>query len=145
MSKTIKITKQAGEIHNRDYILERINAALNLLSNGEHILTLKKDVKHRSLPQNALLWMWIECISRETGEDKMAIHDYLCTRFLRRTVTVNGKESTVISGTSKLNKEQFTNFLDKVHAEFASEYGIRLPWPEDLHFEDFINEYERYL
>jgi len=145
MSKTIKITKQAGEIQCRDYILEKINAALNLLANGEYTVRIDKTVKHRSIPQNKLFWMWIKCIEDETRQPNGDIHDYFCTKFLRRIATVNGKETTVVGGTSQLNKEQFTDFLNNVHAECATEMGIILPLPEDLHFAEFMNEYERYI
>ena len=145
MSKTIKITKQAGEVLFRDYILEKINAALNLLPNGQHVITIKKDVKRRSLDQNSLAWLYFTCIERETGQNKQDVHDYYCTKFLKRSAVVGSREVTVVGGTSKLNTLQFSDFIDKVIADAATEFGICLPDPNSLHFEDFINEYEGYL
>ena len=43
--------------------------------------------------------------------------------------------------TSGLTTEQMTEFLNKVQADAASEYGITLPNPEDLYFEMWAEQY----
>jgi len=55
---------------------------------------------------------------------------------------VNGKEVTVIGGTSKLNTLQMTDFMNKVKADAAIEFGITLPLPEDRYYSEFVNEYK---
>ena len=140
--KEIKFTKQSGEIQYRDYLYSRLDSALKTLSNGEYTLSIKKNVKRRSLDQNALSWMWYTCIERETGSDRNDVHAYYCEKFLKRPITINGIERIVTGGTSKLNSAEMADFLNKVQADAAQEFGIVLPSPEDLYFNEFRNEYE---
>ena len=151
MTKTINITKEGGIVLYSDYIHETLDNALKTVENGKYTLSLKKDVKPRSLKQNKWLWLIMTCLESgsETGSDRWDFHDYYCTKFLRRRIEVNGKETTVIFGTSKLNTEKFNEFMEKIYADVATEYGIILPHPEDLEdarrWEAFENEYDRYL
>ena len=145
MSKTIKFAKKDGEIQYGGSLLNQVNAALNTIANGDYILSIKREIKKRTLDQNALMWLWFTCIEIETGTHKQIVHDYYCTHFLRKTTSINGRDKVIISGTSKLNTVQFTDFLNKVQADAASEFGIRLPLPEDLNFEHFREYYERYI
>ena len=145
MTKSIKFSKQNGEVLFKSYLYERLQSALNVLANGNYNLSIKKEVKRRSLPQNALMWMWYEHLSRETGQNRNDIHDYFCAKFLSRQVEINGKVETFTKGTSKLNAEQFNDFLNKVHAECATEFGTTLPNPEDKNFQDFCDYYEKFL
>ena len=145
MNKSIKFTKKDGEVQYKEHVLNQIDAVFSTLANGAYIIHTKKEVKGRTINQNALMWLWFTCIEIETGTDKNDVHDYYCTRFIRRKTTVNGSDRIVISGTSKLNTVHFTDFLNKVQADAASEFGIKLPLPEDLYFEQFKEYYERYL
>ena len=145
MNKSIKFTKKDGEVQYKEHVLNQIDAVFSTLANGAYIIHAKKEVKRRTINQNALMWLWFTCIEIETGTDKNDVHDYYCTRFIRRKTTVNGSDRIVISGTSKLNTVHFTDFLNKVQADAASEFGIKLPLPEDLYFEQFKEYYERYL
>ena len=70
------------------------------------------------------------------------MHDYYCSLFLRRTAVINGKETVVAGSTSRLNTLQMTDFLNKVKADAATELGISLPLPDDLYYQEFINEYK---
>jgi hypothetical protein len=144
MAKTIRFIKKDGEIMHRQNVLNGLENAFNTIANGAYILTVKKEANKRSLDQNSLVWLWFTCIERETGTDKNDIHDYYCSKFLHREVNIHGKRM-VIGGTSKLNTAQFADFLNKVQADAASEFGIRLPSPDDLRFEEFKNEYSQYL
>ena len=145
MSKIIRFSKKDGEVQYKDYMLRNLENALGIITNGNYLLSIKKEVKKRTLDQNSLMWLWFACIEHETGTNKNDIHDYYCMLFLRRTASINGEDRVIISGTSKLNTAQFTDFLNKVQADAASEFGIKLPLPEDLHFEEFKNEYGRYV
>ena len=145
MTKTIKITKKDGEILHKEYVLNSIENTFMMLANGSYTIVFKKDVMQRTDDQNKLFWLWAKCIENETGQIKEDIHDYYCTMFLRRQMIINGIEKTVIGGTSKLNTAQFANFLKKIQADAAAEFGITLPDPDDLHFEQFKEYYEKYL
>jgi hypothetical protein len=145
MTRSIPITKKDGTILNLDAALNRLAGMLSLLRNGQYVLTLTRQEKKRTLAENRLFWLWMACIEHETGTPKEDCHDYYCSLFLRRHVTVNGDEKEVTGGTSKLNTVQFTDFLNKIQADAATEFGIKLPDPDDLHFEAFRQEYERYI
>ena len=88
------------------------------------------------------MWLWFTCIEQETGTDKQDIHDYYCNMFLLRTAYFKGKEKVIAGSTSKLNTLQMTDFLNKVKADAASEFGIYLPLPEDRYYQEFVNEYK---
>ncbi len=111
------------------------------LPNGTYELNINRKIEPRTLPQNALMWMWFACIERETGTDKNDVHDYYCKKFLRRRICMNGEVDEVSGSTSKLNTLQMKVFLDKVQADAAAEFGINLPLPADKYYNDFINEY----
>lgn len=145
MSKTLQIVKQKGEILNKEFVLKRLDNMFNLLMNGEHILTITKQVKKRTLDQNRLMWLWFACIENETGTAKEDIHDYYCLKFLFRNTVINGVEQTIASGTSKLSTVSMKDFLDKVQADAASEFGITLPNPEDLYWQEFENHYKHLI
>ncbi len=105
-------------------------------------VTLHRD--RRSLSQNSLYWLWLNCISAETGNDVDALHDYFKGRFLSRKVEIFGDECSVGTSTTKLNTAEFTAFLDKVQ-QFAAGEGIILPNPEDLYFEQFYQQYKDFI
>ena len=113
-----------------------------LLRNGKYTVTITRFREPRSLDQNALMWMWYDCISRETGTPMQDVHDYYCAKFLRKQIDWNGTNRTIVEGTSKLTKDRMTEFLNNVQADAQSEFGIRLPLPEDQYFEEFYQTYK---
>lgn len=134
-----RFVKEQGVIR---WLDQPIGLMFDLVSNGEYTLEIKKKVKKRTVDQNALMWMWFTCIEEDTGTLKQDVHDYYCKKFLRRIVVINGKEEVVVRSTSKLNTAEMTAFLNKVQADAASEFGIRLPSPDDQFFNAFTNRYE---
>ena len=138
MAKEITITKSSSGV---EYSMP-LEYVISQLKNGKYKLTIQKHAEKRTVSQNGLFWMWMACIEQQTGTDKQDVHDYYCVRFLRREAVINDKSTVVIGGTSKLNTLQMTNFMDKVKADAATEFGIMLPLPEDKYYEQFINEYK---
>ena len=98
----------------------------------------------RSIPQNSLYWLWLGCISCETGNETEDLHNYFKDRFLSRKVEIFGDEYNTGTSTKKLNTAEFTAFLDKVQ-QFAAGEGIILPNPEDLYFEQFYQQYKDFI
>jgi hypothetical protein len=98
----------------------------------------------RSIPQNSLYWLWLGCISCETGNEVEDLHGYFKDRFLSRKVEIFGDEYNTGTSTKKLNTAEFTAFLDKVQ-QFAAGEGIILPNPEDLYFEQFYEQYKNFI
>lgn len=143
MNRTITITKRRGTVLDLDGVHRWLDSVLGTMPNGVRVLSLGKQERRRSSDQNRLMWMWFNCIEEETGTDKQDIHDYYCKKFLSHTVTINGKSELVATGTSGLNTETMTYFLNRVQADAASELGIRLPSPEDeawAEFEEYYNK-----
>lgn len=134
---TFSFTKNGGQVtYSRDPA-----SVLQTLLNGRYTVTIRREREPRSLDQNSLMWMWFACISRETGTPQQDVHDYYCAKFLRRRIEWNGTERTVVEGTSGLSKERMTEFLDQVQADAQTEFGIRLPLPEDQFFDEFYESY----
>lgn len=127
----IMFEKVAGEFDRSalDKMEAFLNTNLPLLPNGKYELKIERVVNKRTTPQNRLMWKWFGLIASElsslSGHDITAqdAHDAFCLKFLPKD-TIMGK---VGGETKKLNKEQMTEFLDKVQAYMASEYGITLP------------------
>lgn len=117
-------------------------AIFSLLKNGRYTVTVVPEKKPRSLDQNALMWLWFTCISDETGTPIQVVHDYYCSKFLRRLITWNRTTRTIVEGTSKLSKERMSVFMNNVQADALSEFGIRLPLPEDKYYEEFCQTYK---
>lgn len=139
------IYKDNGEIKNIENITRWLETKLSLLGNGNYTLSIKKAIKGRTIIQNNLMWMWFECIAQETGNTKEDIHDYYCSKFLKRYIEINGEIVETVGGTSNLDTVAMTNFLNLVQADAASEFGISLPTPDDYRFEQFSDIYKRYI
>jgi hypothetical protein len=137
MAQTVILRKEQG----RMIFDKELSYVFSLLKNGTYSIEIKSTKERRTVSQNALMWMWFACIERETGTPKQDVHDYYCRQFLRRQITWNDDTITVIGETKKLNTQQMTEFLNKVQADVATEFGITLPKPEDRFFNDFYSQF----
>jgi hypothetical protein len=137
MAKVVTMKKE-GERLTFDQELPYV---FSLLANGTYSITIKRASEKRSIPQNDLMWMWFECIERETGTPKDDIYMYYCKRFLCKVIEVGGHQEKIYNTTSKLTKDEMTEFLNKVQADAATELGITLPLPEDRFFEQFYAQF----
>lgn len=134
---TTQLIKKDGKVsmeQSLDYLCSK-------LTNGIYELTIKRKTEPRTVAQNSLMWMWMECISQETGQPKQDVYDYYCTMFLARPVTINGRTVMVKGSSSSLTTAQMTRFLNLIQADAASELGITLPLPDDRFYGEFIQEY----
>lgn len=138
MSQTAVLIKENGEVR----MNKTFDFMCSQLRNGRYRLTIERYTEPRTLSQNALMWLWFTCIEQETGTPKQDFHDYYCKLFLSRTAVIKGKETVIAGSTSRLNTLQMTEFLNKVKADAATEFGIMLPLPADRFYQEFINEYK---
>lgn len=111
------------------------------LRNGTYTITIKRASEKRSINQNDLMWMWFACIERETGQPKQDVHDYYCKKFLCRVIEWRGEQVVVVGRTKDMLKEQMSEFMTKIQADAAAEFGIQLPTPEDRYFESFYQQF----
>ena len=137
MAKTIILQKKDGRLA---FDLEPAYV-FDTLANGTYTITIKRANEKRSIAQNDLMWMWLSCIERETGTPKDDIYMYYCKKFLMKTIQVGDKLERIYNTSSKLNKEQMTAFLNRIKDDALTEFGIRLPEPQDRYFEQFYAQF----
>ena len=144
--KQIEFAKINGEIADMGAIHAWLDKSVKWLTNGRHTLEIKRSVKKRSLAQNKLMWLWFACIESETGHYAQDIHDYYCFKFLPKEIAdlKTGEMVRVGGHTSTLTSEAFTDFLNKVQADAATELGITLPTPDDLAWAEFEQQFKEY-
>lgn len=133
--KKVTIRKEDGQVRvdtNLDYLF-------STLRNGVYTLTIKRASEKRTVAQNDLMWMWFACIENETGTAKEDVYNHYCKKFLSKPDPMG--EGFINDTSSRLNTKQMTDFMKKIQADAASEFGITLPVPEDRYFEDFYLQY----
>jgi hypothetical protein len=109
------------------------------------VFELKRLVVKRSLSQNALYWMWLSCISDETGNDKDNLHDYYRESFMpKKEVLVFSETRMKPKSTTELDTSEFTVYLEKIRIH-AAEWNVILPLPVDKNFEEFYAKYQGYI
>jgi len=116
----------------------------SLLRNGKYTVKIVRKTEPRSIPQNSLMWMWFKCMEEATGQSKDDFHDYYKRKFLTRQIAIKGRWVDVVGDTKTLNTLQFSEFLEKIKADAAIDFGIMLPLPEDRMYRDFISEYKNH-
>ena len=136
--KQATLTKQGGRVS----VDTDLDALFSTLRNGVYTITIKRKQEQRSIAQNDLMWLWLTCIERETGTPKDDAYLYYCKKFLLKRIWVGDKTTLVYTTSSKLNTAQMTEFLNHIQADAASELGITLPTPDDLHWEAFFQQYK---
>lgn len=117
------------------------NLMCSLIRNGEYTVKIVRKTQPRTVSQNSLMWMWYKCMEESTGQPKEDFHDYYKAKYLQRQVQIGRRVVTVVGSTTDLNTLQMTNYLEKVKADAATEFGIMLPLPEDRNYQTFISEY----
>ena len=137
MAQQIILTKKDGRL-----VFDQEPAAVfEFLSNGQYVITIKRMNTKRSIAQNDLMWMWFQCIARETGTSKDDIYMYYCKKFLIKTIRVGERLERIYNTSSKLNTQQMTEFLNNIQSDAREELGITLPRPEDRFFEAFYQQF----
>lgn len=139
----MKFEKRNGEIIRKENLIREIESKLMTIRNGKYKVSIQRDVQKRTVNQNALMWMWFTCLEKETGQSKDDFHEYYCRKFLKKLSPIDGQ--MVVGGTSKLDTVAFTDFLNKVQSDASIEFGVTLPTPDDLYWEEFENYYKRFI
>lgn len=122
---------------------ERVKRTIDGLKDGVRFdIRISRFRPRRSIAQNKLYWLWVGCLHEETGNDRDTIHDALKTKFLGTdAIEVLGVRMERPRSSRTLTTAAFTDYLDKVQAWAASEFGIRLPQPGDAGWEEFFERY----
>ena len=116
------------------------------ISRRQYNVRVAKKAETRTLSQNRLYYLWLNCISAETGNEVELLHEYCKQKFLGvQHRVIYGEEVARPLTTTDLNTEQFKAYLDKIQEWANVEQGIILPNPEDLYWEQFLEKYKNYL
>jgi len=122
----------------RNMVIAQIQR-LDLSKNYSVEVTQKRKI--RSISQNNLYWLWLTCIEFETGNNRYYMHDYYKEVFIiPEVIEVRGIKIERRTTTDK-DTLIFKNFLDRVQIDASTEWGIKLPLPEDQYWSDFYNFY----
>lgn len=145
--KTTEFSKIKGEIANVSALHAWLDKSIKYLQNGLYTIKIVGKSRNRSVAQNRLMWLWFACIEQETGQEAMDVHDYYTLKYLSREIVDlrTGLLVRVGGHTSTLTSEAFTDFLNKVQADAATELGITLPIPEEEGFEEFEETYKQFV
>ena len=136
MAKTIKYTKVLGRVPAN--LLSSIEKLVNESTDGEHVISLGKP--KRSVNHNALMWMWFRCLADDTNSTAWEFYQYYCERFIKERCTY--KDGKFSGGTSTLKSNEFSDLLNRIQADAASEFRNILPIPEDIQWEEFYNQFK---
>jgi hypothetical protein len=111
-----------------DYNLARFSQWLKERE-GKRI-RIEQLISSRTTLQNNYYWLYLGVIERETGNNANDLHEYFKRKFLVpefKKVVIKGKpvEYKCPKSTTKLNKIEFGDYLDKI----CSETDVPLPDP----------------
>jgi hypothetical protein len=93
------------------------------------VVDIDLEKSRRSLSQNAFMWVYLEIIANETGNNAEDLHRLFKGLFLpKRELEFRGKKYMMSGSTTELNKGEMTIYLDKISAET----GVPIPDPKLL-------------
>jgi hypothetical protein len=119
-----------------DEVKQRAIEAITALS-GVYDIEISEHKKSRSVAQNRLMWMWLNLMAKETGNEPDDLHTLFKIKFLgTETKTVYGTTMEIPQSTTKLTTKEFTGYLDRIEA-LATDIGIRLPHPATIYEEAY--------
>ena len=113
------------------------------LPDQQYIVTIEKKKVKRTVPQNKLYWLWINCIAKETGNEANDLHDYFGDKWLPKDQVqmFNNELHVRQRSTTQLTTVQFKEYLDKIQMFASAELGLILPNPEDKFFDEMMDHY----
>ena len=106
-----------------------------------HTVEVLKKNANRSISQNSLYWLWLACISHETGNERQDLHEFFKTKYMVPEVKNVFGINVDIRTTTDKNTTQFKYYLDKVQIFASTELSITLPLPEDKYWQEFFEYY----
>lgn len=145
----IHIKKENGHVTDG----RTLDQCCGFLPNGDYVATIEpraqwEKKRPRTLSQNALLWIWFQDIANffnvtygDSQWNKQNVHDLFCEMFKTIEILPNGQIISKWVETSKLNKKQMTDFMNKVQEYMATEHGANVPLPDDDKYKDFQSIY----
>lgn len=126
---------------------QAVKEYIDRLADGKNFdISIVLHRERRTIDQNRLLFLWINCISGETGQDKDDLHTYFKHKFLQPDfIRVFGQQIYITPTTTTLDTKQFTDYLNNIQIFAAAELGITLPNPEDAIWAQFYETYNKHI
>ncbi len=113
-------------------------SAISELSDGQYVIDIQEAKKKRSNDQNRLFHWWCRIIAEDTGASVNDVKDYFKTKFLMRPNPMGS--GFIVGSTSTLKKADFATFLEEIHAEASTEFGIYLPSEADRAYDEYFGK-----
>lgn len=97
-------------------------------------IIVKRYIKPRSLSQNNYYWMGIGMVADFLGVSPDELHESMKYKFLRKEVVIEstGEVLYFIGSSSKLNAQEFDEFVTKVWAFCATDLDFHIPPPNTM-------------
>lgn len=139
------VHKSSGSVNDQRTVAQ----LLQFVPNGEYVITVETKQQWnrrqgRTNDQNALMWAYFrdaaKVLNDYTGDtywDSRRLHDYLCNMWRVDDITPEGEVWSKPMRTSQLSKAKMTEFLQRVQAWLATEYGCDVPLPDDDNYDEF--------
>jgi hypothetical protein len=137
---TLTATVREGKLEISDKAKAEMRQALAAWKDGPVIVEVSRRVARRSAEQNA--YWWAVCVDRvhqklkDQGWTPEDVHDYakaICLDKADAARGINGKllgEDYVIGGsTAKLNKLEFSEFVERWRQHAAEKFSVEIPDP----------------
>jgi hypothetical protein len=132
--------KYLGKVKDGILILnnqEAYDINLKLLEGKDVEISIGEKSKTRSDSQNRYFHgVPVVLISGKTGMDKEETKEYLKQRFSpKKRITIKGKETIIVKGTSKMSTKEFCDFIDRIQRFASEEIDLFIPSPDEVDIE----------
>jgi len=138
--RTIIFKKEDDKIQDEVRVRRELDLMLKNVRNGAWEISTGKP--KRNVDQNALLWMWLNCLFEYSGTTQKELYKHYCEMFLIQYCTYNSDGKFLSGGTSTIKTNVFADFLTSIAADSAIEFHCQLPTRDDENFRNFQNQYE---
>lgn len=127
-----------GRVENQKLILkhkDNFRLWLGGLEGSEVDIIIKKHWKRRSNRQNAYYWgVVVNICAPYHGYTLQEMHKELKQKFIGQGL-IDGDCLT----TSKMNSEQFSNYIEEIKREYATCHGVNIPDPNEVDYSELDN------
>jgi hypothetical protein len=95
-------------------------------------ITVGKEVRKRTNPQNSYYWLILTLIGKDLGYSANDVHELMKTTFLKRPLWVRGKFIPTTRSSTSLDTADFTTYIEEIRQWAAEELGMVIPDPEQV-------------
>lgn len=103
---------------------------------GKIIVEVRREKNKRTLDQNAYYWgVVLKTISIDTGHTEQELHDILKGFIPKKTLPFIKTDGSIVNipvprSTTELSTAEFSEYIERIRAKFAMEFGIIIPEAE---------------